>query len=448
MFFLLPGVGYADESLQEIPPLTVFPSVFDTMEDLLVFIGIAKFSEAFYASNQLSIIRAREIKELYVPGAVLQDFTLSRILVPFNVGAKPLSFIYSREEADIYDLDFIYFRGEEEVSFAWYFREQIDEETLHLRGPSSIQSPDSAYVFSWGQHWYAFRVTVPGSLIDFRSFCIEEFGDFFTAVPVIAWEIQGNPISVSIQGMENIYIFDAKGNEIINEIITGDSVLMRIISNWETYGLYRSNNDGTKDRIGYRLLVDRDLHRYQYLLEPGNYTFHAEGIIDEQELLVKHFVDHEVVSVIDYTEKFAEQLVNRFVLTIDSVPTEQTLRLEQSLRRLILTLDSPIITDLVHGTTLTMDVQPLLQEGRTLIPVRFVAEKLGASIKWDEVTQTVTIILDDQEISLVIGEATDGMDVPAQIIDGSTMVPLRFVAERLDAVVNWDPDTRTIEVIR
>jgi hypothetical protein len=61
----------------------------------------------------------------------------------------------------------------------------------------------------------------------------------------------------------------------------------------------------------------------------------------------------------------------------------------------------------------------------------------------------------EKEIILKIGEATayiDGaeyeLDVPASIIDGRTMVPIRFVAEAMDSVVDWDGDTKTVIIFK
>ena len=125
-----------------------------------------------------------------------------------------------------------------------------------------------------------------------------------------------------------------------------------------------------------------------------------------------------------------------------------TISTVDNLRRLRLTLGSPLINDLARDTSVTMDTVPLIQQGRTLVPVRFIAEKLGGTANWNPVTRTVTINLDNQAITLVIGQTAPGMDIPAQIIDGRTMVPLRFVSERFGAAVGWDDVTRVIEVVR
>ncbi|ETT54825.1 copper amine oxidase family protein [Paenibacillus sp. FSL H8-237] len=89
--------------------------------------------------------------------------------------------------------------------------------------------------------------------------------------------------------------------------------------------------------------------------------------------------------------------------------------------------------------------------GRTLVPVRFVAESLGAKVGWESKTQTVPITRDDQSIVLTINQnvvQVDGkevtLDTKAILSGGRTFVPLRFVSEVLGAKVDWDNPTDTV----
>jgi len=135
-----------------------------------------------------------------------------------------------------------------------------------------------------------------------------------------------------------------------------------------------------------------------------------------------------------------------------------TIAYVETLKRLTLSLNSFTITDLAGNTpTQTMDVLPIIQDGRTLLPIRFIAEALGADVDWIPATantpMTIHITRDGQTLSFAIGEITPqlaalGMDVPAQLINDRTMVPLRFIAEFFGAVVDWDGDDRSIEIVR
>lgn len=101
-----------------------------------------------------------------------------------------------------------------------------------------------------------------------------------------------------------------------------------------------------------------------------------------------------------------------------------------------------------------MDVAPYLKNGRTYLPVRYVAEALGVAsdnILWDAASQTVTLLKGDKVVQLKIGSkamlvngATINMDAAAEITSGRTMLPFRFIAQALGASVTWDEATRTV----
>ncbi len=96
---------------------------------------------------------------------------------------------------------------------------------------------------------------------------------------------------------------------------------------------------------------------------------------------------------------------------------------------------------------------PTQERGRVLVPLRGVLEQLGAYVGWDQATQTVTASKGDLDLKLPIGSRTarvNGndvqLDVPAQIVDGTTMVPLRFISEALGANVQWVSATQTVQI--
>ena len=92
-----------------------------------------------------------------------------------------------------------------------------------------------------------------------------------------------------------------------------------------------------------------------------------------------------------------------------------------------------------------MNVQPIVLDDRTLVPVRFIAESFGAQVSWDGETETVGIEADGKNITMQIGSkdmVVDGkvsqLDVVAQTIEDRTMVPLRAIVEALGKTVFWD----------
>jgi len=110
-------------------------------------------------------------------------------------------------------------------------------------------------------------------------------------------------------------------------------------------------------------------------------------------------------------------------------------------------------TVIVNGSSLAFDVSPTIENGRTLVPLRTIFEALGATVQWDDITNTVTAAKSGTEIKLTIGGQaskngqTVNLDVPAKVIDGRTMVPLRFVGEAMGCQVSWDGDTQTISIV-
>ncbi|MCL2456269.1 MAG: stalk domain-containing protein [Defluviitaleaceae bacterium] len=119
------------------------------------------------------------------------------------------------------------------------------------------------------------------------------------------------------------------------------------------------------------------------------------------------------------------------------------------------------ITVIVNGNALEFDQPPIIENGRTLVPVRAIFEALGAQIEWDFETQTVTAHTEKVSVAMIIGHnilaKTENsgeiphvtpivLDVPPQIINGRTLVPVRAVAESFDTEVNWNPDSSTITI--
>lgn len=104
----------------------------------------------------------------------------------------------------------------------------------------------------------------------------------------------------------------------------------------------------------------------------------------------------------------------------------------------------------LDGRPLVSDTAPVMEEGKTLVPLRALLGPLGAEFDWEPETQTVTASLDGYHIeatvnshsALVNGEVVT-LDVPVRLIAGRTMLPLRFFAEGLGLTVEWDPESRT-----
>ncbi|MCL2456526.1 MAG: stalk domain-containing protein [Defluviitaleaceae bacterium] len=110
-------------------------------------------------------------------------------------------------------------------------------------------------------------------------------------------------------------------------------------------------------------------------------------------------------------------------------------------------------TVVINGDVQNYDVPPQIVGGRLMVPMRGIFEALGAAIDWSAQDQIVTALTENALVMLQIGEPTafvngelKPLDQPATIVGGRTLVPLRFVAEALGADVDWDAATRTATI--
>jgi len=117
----------------------------------------------------------------------------------------------------------------------------------------------------------------------------------------------------------------------------------------------------------------------------------------------------------------------------------------------------------INGTAVMFEGQgPTIVDGRTLVPVRGVFEQLGFDVSWDGDRQMVTLTSDDYIVDIFVGYSffrlsdarasleSDGqtweLDVPAQIINGRTLLPIRAVLEAVGYYVGWHADARAVIV--
>ena len=114
----------------------------------------------------------------------------------------------------------------------------------------------------------------------------------------------------------------------------------------------------------------------------------------------------------------------------------------------------------VDGNHIKADAEPFIENGRTLVPIRFISENLKNKVDWDKDEKKVTVTPEEEreisKIELVIGSDIaklydkDGnikeekLEVPAKITSSRTFVPVRFISEALGTEVNWDPENRVV----
>lgn len=130
------------------------------------------------------------------------------------------------------------------------------------------------------------------------------------------------------------------------------------------------------------------------------------------------------------------------------------------------TVSAKDVSILVNGTKLILNDPPVIVDGRTLVPVRAISEVFDAEVQWDGNSQTVTIIREESAetgkntLKLRIGEykissekekeevnsSEIELDVPAQIINNRTYVPLRAIGEMFSCQIGWNDETRSVSI--
>lgn len=114
----------------------------------------------------------------------------------------------------------------------------------------------------------------------------------------------------------------------------------------------------------------------------------------------------------------------------------------------------------VDGNHIKADAEPFIENGRTLVPIRFISENLKNKVDWNSDEKEVTVTPEEEreisKIELIIGSDVvklydkegnikeEKLEVPAKITNSRTFVPVRFISEALGTEVNWDPENRVV----
>lgn len=120
--------------------------------------------------------------------------------------------------------------------------------------------------------------------------------------------------------------------------------------------------------------------------------------------------------------------------------------------KIFLTVDSD--TAHVYGKSVETDSSPMIINGRVMVPVRMITDYLGATLYWEpSAKDTVILVKDGTQINIYIGSQTARvnstdvwLDSPAFIYNDRTLIPVRFICEALGAQIEWDSNTKTIIV--
>ena len=105
-------------------------------------------------------------------------------------------------------------------------------------------------------------------------------------------------------------------------------------------------------------------------------------------------------------------------------------------------------TMFVNGKAYEKDVAPVIMNDRTLVPIRFVTESLGGKVAWNEKEKEVVLTIDGKEIKMTIGKVLEKYGVAPVILNDRTYMPVRFVADELGATTTWDAVSKMVTVTK
>jgi hypothetical protein len=102
----------------------------------------------------------------------------------------------------------------------------------------------------------------------------------------------------------------------------------------------------------------------------------------------------------------------------------------------------------VNNAYKSNDTTPIIINNRTMVPIRFIAENLGANVKWYENTKTIVIEDDEKQLSMTIDKKLEDFDTAPIILNNRTLVPIRYVSQKLGANVLWFPSNKSIYIVK
>ena len=190
---------------------------------------------------------------------------------------------------------------------------------------------------------------------------------------------------------------------------------------------------------------------------PIKENFEFAGWYTDKELTTKYDFTEKVTKSFTLYAKWTEQKQENGG-SEDVINNNSGNENKESSNTIVLTIDEH--DALVYGTTKTNDVAPKVVNDRTMLPARFIAENLGATVEWDGEKQLVTITgknekQEDVTILITIGSdyaKVNGEDVkldsPAFVENDRTYTPIRFISENLGATVEWNETEQTVTIQR
>ena len=251
------------------------------------------------------------------------------------------------------------------------------------------------------------------------------------------------------------------------ETVTNEADSARVTAVYAATGSKSSGGSGSTKRYtvsfntnGGNKITSQTVAKDNSVKEPTapiKENFEFAGWYTDKELTTKYDFTEKVTKSFTLYAKWTEQKKENGG-SGDVVNNNSGNENKESSNTIVLTIDEH--DALVYGTTKTNDVAPKVVNDRTMLPARFVAENLGATVEWDGEKQLVTITgknekQEDVTILITIGSdyaKVNGeevkLDSPAFVENDRTYTPIRFISENLGATVEWNETEQTVTIQR
>ncbi len=319
----------------------------------------------------------------------------------------------------------------------------------------------------------------------------------FTENGVFMWSTDKK--SAFIKNSGEVILYDGSDKRALSCFVNGNKFIAQIMGEdwqWESEnGRFWIKTDARDEFVQYSTIAENRTSRFESeLIERGSWRYYGEnreicGVLTEGDGSEKKIVFESTASS-DCVEAFGGKGYylmrsgRNYWISGDGITRDEYLDLDGVLRmgNLYANSENFIITSqrgIYHigamaqfeaipkkrsilvklsGEYLSFETAPIIENGRTLAPMRFLFERMGAQVDWNDETKTAyvrygegfenTVEIPINSTAVKINDIEDELDVPARLVNGKTMLPLRFIAEKMGYTVNYITDTNTAEIIK
>lgn len=298
-----------------------------------------------------------------------------------------------------------------------------------------------------------------------RSSSMDNAWVTYYAMPIYFYDKEFNPVSEYTfkSGVKSVGYFNGK---FYAELVSGETMCSTDRINWEETqediprqinGLYYSDSAVSLDGEQMTPIVYEDGHQREMWSTMGDWILkideNKDWYLSNDNVYFAKILMPEVQNIDKFDLQCIYEYGDNIVIDMKTVITvhKRSLRLTVPKQKIYAELEAQKTSPYVKAADeiLGFETPPVTESDRTLVPMRFLFEKLGAEVSWDQETETATAqkantVLSfsiDQNSAVVNGQPVT-MDVPARLVNDKTMVPLRFLSENLGYTVEWDEATR------